>query len=338
MTTLPAYPLSRDFHVAFDELKTVAHGLNRPECVLALGDGSLIAAHGAGGYSLVSPKGEVAHRLIESASERTYVPNGIALAPDGRVLFADLGAKAGGLFAIDKQGKLSTLLDSMDGVPLPPSNFVFVDEHNVLWFTVSTRRIPRSEAWNHDVTDGFIGVMDARGPRILADGLGYTNEIAVSPDGRWLYVNETYSQRVSRFALEGTSSTPELGPRETVAQLEGADLPDGLAFDAYGGLWLTCIASNRVLLVRPDGDVQNILADTDETHASLVARRVRDNTLQQADMQTPGTSRLGNVSSIAFGGADMRIAYLGCLLDDRIRSFESPLPGFALPHRKRRLA
>ncbi|MFL9875834.1 SMP-30/gluconolactonase/LRE family protein [Paraburkholderia megapolitana] len=335
---MSAYPLSREFRVFFEDLKTVAQGLNRPECVLSLDDGTLIAAHGGGGYSVVSATGKVTNSLIEPPTERTYVPNGIALAPDGQVLFADLGASDGGLFALDQRGSLSTVLDSVNGVPLPPTNFVFIDEHNVLWFTVSTRKIPRSEAWNHDVKDGFIGVIDAAGPRIVADGLGYTNEIAVSPDGRWLYVNETYAQRVSRFTLKGTSAVPELGPRETVAQLGDADLPDGLAFDVYGGLWLTCIASNRVLLVRPDGDVHTILSDTDDAHAARIAFGIREKSLKHSDMQTPGRSRLGNVSSIAFGGADMRTAYLGCLLDDQIRSFDSPLPGLVLPHRRRKLA
>ncbi|MFM0044941.1 SMP-30/gluconolactonase/LRE family protein [Paraburkholderia sediminicola] len=334
---MPAYPLSREFRVFFEDLKTVARGLSRPECVLSLDDGTLIAAHGSGGYSVVSATGQVTNWLIEPPPERAYVPNGIALAPDGQVLFADLGAAAGGLFALGKRGTLSTVLDSVNGVPLPPSNFLFIDEHNVLWFTVSTRKIPRSEAWNNDVKDGFIGVIDATGPRIIADGLGYTNEIAVSPDGRWLYANETYAQRVSRFPLKGTSARPELGSRETVTQLDGADLPDGLAFDVHGGLWLTCIASNRVLLVRPDGEVQTILSDTDDDHAARIALGIRERNLKHSDMQTPGKSRLGNVSSIAFGGDDMRTAYLGCLLDDQIRSFDIPLSGLVLPHRKRKL-
>jgi sugar lactone lactonase YvrE len=335
---MPTYPLPRDFHVSFSDLKVVARGLVRPECVLALDNDTLIAAHGAGGYSVISANGAVSHRLIEPRDNpRAYVPNGIALAPNGRVLFADLGNAHGGLFSIDRQGKLDTVLDAVDGVALPPSNFLCVDEHGVLWFTVSTRRIPRSEAWNHTVSDGFIGVIDNQGARIVADGLGYTNEVAISPDRRWLYVNETYAQRVSRFALLGTPLQPALGSRETVAQLSGADLPDGLAFDAYGGLWLTCIASNRVLLVRPDGVVQEILADTDSEHAGRVADGVRTGTLQHAVMQTPGRSRLGNVSSIAFGGRDMRTAYLGCLLDDCIRAFDIPVAGLALPHRSRRI-
>ncbi|SIT49349.1 Gluconolactonase [Paraburkholderia piptadeniae] len=331
------YPVPGDFRVPYDDLHVVARNLVRPECVLAFDDGSLIAAHGSGGYSLVSSTGDVTHYVERTGGDRRYVPNGIALAPDGRVLFADLGSRYGGIFSIDRQGGLATVVDAIDGVALPPSNFVMVDEHDLLWLTVSTRNVPRSRSWNHKVRDGFIAVIGRNDSRILADDLGYTNEIAFTADRRWVYVNETYAQRISRFPLNGTADQPQLGPRETVAQLYGADLPDGLAFDSHGGLWVTCIASNKVLLVRPDGDVQTVVDDGDPVHIERITKGVRDGTLEHADMQTPGNSRLGNVSSIAFGGPDMCTAYLGCLLDDCIRSFRSPVPGLPLPHRNRRI-
>ncbi|ALP68751.1 SMP-30/gluconolactonase/LRE family protein [Paraburkholderia caribensis] len=326
-----------DFHIPFDDLKVVARGLVRPECVLALDDGSLVTAHGQGGYSIISSVGEVSHHLAHCDTARKYVPNGIALAPNGKMLFADLGNQYGGIFSLDRHGHLETVLDSVDGTSLPPSNFVMVDEHDVLWFTVSTRNVPRSKSWNHHVRDGFIGVIDGDGARIVADGLGYTNEIAFSPDRRWVYVNETYAQRISRYPLTGSAAKPRLGKRETLVQLSEADLPDGLAFDVAGGLWVTCIASNKVLLVRPDRTVQVIVEDSDPAHVGRIAAGIRESSLEHADMQTPGNSRLGNVSSIAFGGRDMRTAYLGCLLDDCVRSFRSPIPGVALPHRSRRI-
>lgn len=332
------YPVSRDFHVPVSGLQVVATGLNRPECILALDDDTLVTSHGSGGYSVVGPGGQVTHTLPSVQSRRHHVPNGIALGPDGRVIFADLGTSAGGLFALSSRGELEPVLTEIDGNALPPSNFLMVDEFGVLWFTVSTTKVPRSGAWNHEVSDGFIGVVDGNGARIVADGLGYTNEVAFSPDRRWLYVNETYAQRVSRFPVGGASTRPQLGTRETVAQLDGADLPDGLAFDVYGGLWVACIASNRVLLVRPDGEVQAVISDTDPAHAARIAHGVANACLQHADMQTCGQSRLGNVSSIAFGGRDMSTAFLGCLLDDKIRAFQSPVPGLTLPHARRRIA
>jgi len=309
--------------------------MQRPECVLATESGELVASDGRGGVAVVHPSsGRVAVVAARSQPSDGFVPNGIAVAPDGRVLFAHLGAERGGIFALSAEGRIEPLVSEVEGRPIPPSNYVMVDPQGVVWFTVSTRRRPRNLAWNHEVADGFIGVMDEAGVRIVADGLGYTNELAFSADGQWVYVNETYAQRVSRFALR---PGPTLGPRETVAQLGGADLPDGIVFDEAGGLWLSCIASNRVIVVRPDGEVQVVLDDGDPQHVARVEQGVRTGTLAPADMHTAGRSRLGNVSSLAFGGPDRKTAYLGCLLDDRIRSFAAPVAGLAPAHWKRRI-
>jgi hypothetical protein len=245
------------------------------------------------------------------------------------VLFADLGTQTGGIFAIDGAGKLATVLDSLDGEALPPSNFVVNDKDGRLWFTISTRLRPRTAAWNHNVADGYIAVADEHGARIVADGIGYTNEIAFSPDGRWVYVNETYNQRTSRFSLRANAS---LGPKEVVASYDGADFPDGLTFDAHGGAWVTCIGSNRLVVLRPDDIRQTIVEDPDEEYGRILADKLRSNTLSPLDMSSAGRSRLGNISSLAFGGPSLKTAYLGCLLGTCIRAFESPVPGLTPIH------
>jgi sugar lactone lactonase YvrE len=328
------YPLPKDFRLSFADLKVFGSGFTRPECVLALSNGELLASHGAGGYSRLLNDGTAHHSFGTGVPGRRYVPNGIALAPDGCVLFADLGEAEGGVFAFEAGGGIRPLIETIEGERLPPSNFVVVDAGDRIWFTVSTRQRPRRLAWNPYIADGFIGVLDERGPRIVADGLGYTNELAFSPDGRWVYVNETYGQRVCRFELrEG----PSLGPKEIVAQFEDADLPDGLTFDSSGGLWVTCVASNRLIVVRPEGDLQVVLEDTDPDHAAKISKGVRESSLSYAQMQTAGKSRLGNISSLAFGGADLKTAFLGCLLDDKIRGFISPVAGALPVHWHRRL-
>lgn len=323
------YPLPKSFKLDFTDLKIVARGLNRPECVLALSNGRLVTAHGSGGYSVIEPNGEVRHILIRDHAQRKYVPNGIALADDGQVMFADLGAQDGGIFSIDGHGNLTTVIDKVDGVPVPPSNFVVNDRQNRLWFTVSTRQRPRNLAWNHDIADGYIAVMDQKGVRIVADNIGYTNEVIFSPDGHWLYVNETYGQKTSRFPLYEDGS---LGLKEVIATYDGANFPDGLTFDAFGGIWVTCIGSNRLIVIRPNGELQVVLEDTDTEYEKMLTQKVNNKTLQPLDMSSAGRSRLANISSLAFGGPSLTTAYLGCLLDDFILSFESPVPGLVPVH------
>jgi DNA-binding beta-propeller fold protein YncE len=319
-----SYPLGPNFRLGFSDLRVSAAGLTRPECVLALRSGELIAAHGAGGYTTWRPGETPRHVLPSDGNPQRYVPNGIALSKRGKVLFANLGSELGGIFEIGGNGAIEPVVDTVDGAPMPPTNFVVEDDRGAIWFTVSTRMRPRARAWTRSVADGFIGVADGNGSRILADGLGYTNEIAFSPDGKWVYVNETYTQKTSRFELR---PGPSLGPKEVVCQFEGADFPDGLCFDAFGGVWVTCVGSNRVIVIRPDGSTQIVLEDLDAEYASYLARRYDAGTLTPEDMATTGASRLKSVSSLVFGGPDMKTAYLGCLLGDAVLCFDSPIAG-----------
>ncbi|WP_250454614.1 SMP-30/gluconolactonase/LRE family protein [Caballeronia sp. ATUFL_M2_KS44] len=319
-----SYPLDPDFRLGFSDLRVSAAGLTRPECVLALSGGELVAAHGAGGYTTWRAGESPRHVLPADGNPHRYVPNGIALSKRGKVLFANLGSELGGIFQIDGDGTVEPVVETVDGAPMPPTNFVLEDERGAIWFTVSTRMRPRARAWTRRVADGFIGVADASGSRILANGLGYTNEIAFSPDGKWLYVNETYAQKTSRFELQ---PGPALGPKEVVCQFEGADFPDGLCFDAFGGVWVTCVGSNRVIVIRPDGSTQVVLEDLDDEYARYLASRYAADSLTPEDMATTGRSRLKSVSSLVFGGPGNKTAYLGCLLGDAVLSFDSPVAG-----------
>jgi len=56
-----------------------------------------------------------------------------------------------------------------------------VDSQNRIWLTISTRRTPRALGYRSDVDDGYIVLLDHGGARIVADGLGYTNEVQFDP-------------------------------------------------------------------------------------------------------------------------------------------------------------
>ena len=313
-----------DFRVAPDDLRIAASGLQRPECVLATASGALYSADWRGGVAISRADGSNEVIASKIAVDRPARPNGIALRADGSFLFADLGESLGGIYALTCAGDIKRLVTHCEGAALPPSNFVCEDAAGRIWFTVSTRLVPRWKAWRAEVADGFIGVHDSRSTRIVADGLGYTNEIAFSPDGQFIYVNETYAQRVSRFPLKADAT---LGSKEVVADLGAGNFPDGLTFDAEGNLWVTCIVSNRVIVIRPDGTCQTVLDGADSAHTAAFEAKYQAGALLPADTATAGKSSLGNISSLAFGGPDLRTAYLGCLLDDKIRSFPVPVAG-----------
>ena len=318
---------TREIDVA--TLRFRGSGLVRPECVLACADGALYTADWRGGVALTRPDGSQALFAGTLPGGRPLRPNGIALRRDGSFLLADLGDVDGGVFALARDGGVTPFVERVDGIDLPPTNFVAEDALGRVWITVSTRRRPRAAAYRGDVADGFVVVVDGRGPRIVADGLGYTNEALVSPDGRWLYVNETFARRTTRLRI-GTDAS--LDGRETVAEYGAGTFPDGLAFDAEGGIWITSIVSNRVLRVAADGTQTLVIEDADPAHLAWVEAAFVAGTMGRAHLDRVAGRRLANVSSLAFGGPGLATAYLGCLGGDAIASFPAPVPGHPPVH------
>ncbi len=310
--------------IALDSLRSVGRDLVRPECVLATAAGTLYTADWRGGVALTAADGT--SELVQGTlpAQRPLRPNGIALRRDGSFLLADLGETRGGVFVLARNGATTPLVEVADGVDLPPSNFVFEDDQDRVWITISTRQVPRAAAYRADVADGFIVLCDRHGSRIVADGLGYTNEAMVSPDGQWLYVNETFVRKLSRFPLRADGS---LGAKQVVTTFGHGTYPDGLAFDAAGHVWITSIVSNRVLRVAPDGAATLILEDADPAHVEWCEGAWRAGELGRPHLDRAAGRVLKNISSLAFGGPDLRTAYLGCLLGDAIASFRAPVTG-----------
>ncbi|HVL56447.1 MAG TPA: SMP-30/gluconolactonase/LRE family protein, partial [Burkholderiaceae bacterium] len=299
-------------------------GLNRPECLLATRRGDLYAADFRGGVAHLHPDATTTLYLGTKPDGAPLKPNGIALRPDNSFLIADLSPESGGVFNLFRDGRVEVILDHLDGKPLPPTNFVTQDYAGRIWATVSTRLVPRALGYRKTCNDGFIVLIDDRGPRIVADGLGYTNECAIDPQHRWLYVNETFGRRMSRFKLLADG----LSQRETVTEFGAGTFPDGLAFDAAGALWVTSIVSNRVIRVLPEtGEQQLILEDSDAEHLAWVEQAYQAGELGRPHLDTVKSKTLRNISSLAFGGPDLRTAYLGCLLGDSIATFRTDVPG-----------
>jgi sugar lactone lactonase YvrE len=311
------------------DVRRVASGLNRPECVVTNAAGDVYTADWRGGVAHLTPAGAQTLYTGELPGGRPPRPNGIALRQDGSFLFADLGADRGGVFALSRGGEIRPFLEEVDGIALPPSNFVFEDARNRVWITVSTRLVPRARGYRRDVADGFVVLVDGKGARIVADGLGYTNEAVLDARGEWLYVNETFARLTSRFPVRHDG---RLGAREIFATYGAGTFPDGMAFDEEGHLWIVSIISNRVLRVTPDGSVATVLEDLDPAHVAWVEAAYQAGELGRPHLDGVKSAKLRNVSSIAFGGDDRRTAYLGCLLDDAIYAFRSPVAGLAPAH------
>jgi len=316
-------------HVPLGELGWRGHDLQRPECVLATAAGDLYTADWRGGVGHLRPDGTQVLYAATRSDGLPLRPNGIALTPDGSFLLAQLGAEDGGVYRLARDGTVTPWLLQVQGQPLPPTNFVLPDADGRTWVTVSTRRTPRARGYRREGGDGFIVCVDGRGARIVADGLGYTNEVAVHPSGAWLYVNETFARRLSRFPLHADG---RLGDKQVVAEFGPGTFPDGLAFDEEGGAWVVSIVSNRLIRVAPDGTQTLWLQDADTTHLAWVEAAYDAGSMDRPHLDGIRSAVLRNVSSIAFTGPDRRTAVLGCLLGDCLATLTMPVAGVAPIH------
>lgn len=306
--------------------EALGHDLARPECVLATAAGDLLVSDWRGGVTVIGQDGSQRRWLAESSSFDLR-PNGVALTDDGSLLIAHLG-ESGGVYRLRPDGALAPVLLEVDNAPLPPTNFVTIDASGRTWISVSTRHHPRQLAWRRGVADGFIVLIDRKGARIVADGLAYTNEIRVDPSGRWLYAVETFGRRLSRFPILPNG---DLGDAETVIEFGHGCFPDGFEFDSNAGIWVTSLVSNRLLRLHADR-LETVIDDGSAAHTKAVEEAFSAGAMSREHLgPIPGT-KMQHLTSIAFGGADLRTGYLGCLHATCVYRFRAPVAGVAPVH------
>ena len=318
-----------DFYSRLDTLHWVGNDLQRPESMVATQSGNLYTADWRGGVAHIAPDGSQSLYLGFPVDGEALKPNGIALLKDGSFLLAHLGAKSGGVFRLHRDGRTEPFLRTVEGKDLPPSNFVVEDALGRFWITVSTRLSPRSLGYRKSCNDGFVVMKDSKGARIVADGLGYTNECALDPSGQWLYVNETFARRLSKFSIAPDGC---LGPKQVVTDFGIGIFPDGLAFDGEGHVWVVSIVSNSVIRVAPDGHQTLWLQDADADHLAWVEDAYQTDSMGRPHLDGVKSKLLKNTSSLAFGGPDLQTGYLGCLLGQRLATLRMPVAGHPPVH------
>ncbi|MCC6868521.1 MAG: SMP-30/gluconolactonase/LRE family protein [Burkholderiales bacterium] len=318
------------FRLDLDSVTFTGSGLQRPECVLATRAGRLYVPDWRGGVVRIDPDGR--QTMIGCAARKEdarFMPNGIALLRDGSLLFANLGPD-GGIWRLHPDGRCDPWLTELDGTGLPAVNFVWLDDRERVWFTVMFRSHPGAgrRGFRSDIGDGYVGLADGisrpETARIVGENVVTANECRIGADGRHLYVNETFARRLCRFPLAADGT---LGARETVAQFDDDTFPDGLTLDAEGAFWVTGVGANKIIRVRPDGAWHIVAEDLDPAHMSHVRAAIQAGTLGRPLLYDNHARVLPNITSLAFGGADLRTAYLGSVSGERLAIFRSPVAG-----------
>ena len=208
---------------------------------------------------------------------------------------------------------------------MPPSNFVYLDHQERIWITVSTRIMPRANAYRKDCKDGFIVLVENDSARIAADGIGYTNEVWVNPQGSELFVNATFSRELIRYQI---SNNEVLNP-EVITRFGAGTFPDGLTRDVENNFWITSIVSNRIIRVSPDGECQTMAEVSDNDHLAWAEQAYLGDSMGRQHLDNNPAENFRNISSLVF--ADGRML-LGCLLGEKIYQIRTAIEAVKPAH------
>lgn len=285
-------------------------------------DGSLYCSDARGGVMQIDQDGR--QMLLGNRSQLT--PNGIAALPDGEFLVANVGVE-GGLWHLSRSGEFSRVDIRLDGKALPEVNFVHVDAVGRLWICVSSSGAP-DPVFTPGAHEGYIVLGDRQGFRVVARGLGWTNELRVHPDGTRLFVNETFGRRLLEYRI---TSDGALVDRTVLVEFGAGDYPDGMALDTDGGIWVASIISNRLYRVH-EGRCELVFSDGNAELVQHLDRIFQSRGLRRSDLHGLQTGhRVNNLSSIAFGGPGDQTIYLGSLGGDCLWAAEVSIAGVVMP-------
>ena len=307
------------------DLAQIGSGLNRPECVIAAQDGSLYTGDWTLGIARIAPDGTTGPAVEADLIAQGFRPNGIALTADGDFLFANMG-RAGGVWRVGRRGEARPFATELAGRSIPRTNFVLLDGDRA-WITISSLSRKHEHFTAEENTGQILLVQDGR-VTVAADGLNWTNELRISPDGKNLFVNETFACRTTRYdlAADGALTNP------LRLAYPGDTFPDGMAFDVEGALWIVCVISNRLIRVAPDLTWTVVFEDIDPSALDAVASPHAKGHLTWDQISQSRGSRVSNLSSIAFGGPDLKTLYLGGLGIGAVQVLRSPVAGMPLLH------
>lgn len=300
------------------DFELVADGLAFPEGPIALQDGSVLVVEIRSGRLVrVSPDG--AKSVV---AELGGGPNGAAIGPDGAVYVCNNGGleffdaapdlavpghaphdyAGGSIQRVDlTTGAVTTLYDSCDGRPLRGPNDIVFDADGGFWFS----DLGKADDWTRD--QGYLLYAKPDGSAItrVRGGMFGPNGVGLSPDGKTLYVAETYTGRLWAMDVlapgELAPSPAPWAPGRLVVTLPGHQMIDSLAVEAGGKV---CVAGG------PDGGISVI--DPDGSHEHL---------------RVPGEVI---VTNICFGGEDLRTAWITASGSGRLYRATWDRPGLKL--------
>jgi gluconolactonase len=226
----------------------------------------------------VTPEGK-AEIFIEMPG--ASLANGIRIAKDGMLYVADYTGHS--ILKVDPATRQVSVFAHEPKMNQP--NDLAMSKDGTLWASDPDWKNGTGQLWRIG-TDGKV--------TRVAEGMGTTNGIDLSPDGKFLYVNESVQRKVWRFRVMPDGSLAE---KQLLVEFPDFAM-DGMRVDRTGNLFISRHGKGTVAMVSPQGKV-----------------------LREID--TLGAKP----SNVAFGGVDGKTVYVTEMEKGRLVKFRVPTAG-----------
>ena len=171
-------------------------------------------------------------------------PNGLKIAPDGRILVADYRH---GLMQLDaKAGKIAPLLRSRNSESFRGCNDLHIASNGDIYFT------DQGQTGLHDQSGRVYRLTPAgRLDCLLHTGIS-PNGLVLDPSETVLFVAMTRDNAVWRLPFMKDGSVSKVG---RFCSLFGTSGPDGMTMDAAGRLFVAHASLGHVFVFAPNGEI-----------------------------------------------------------------------------------
>jgi gluconolactonase len=267
----------------------------------------------------VTPDGKVAE-LVKLPDGS--IPNGVTMDRNGDLVYCDLGKEA--VVRVTQSGKVSMVCDRVGDLHLSLPNFATYDaEGNLFVSNSSTSNI--NGILPELITPqpkGALGVIRKNGKtEVIATGLYIANGTAIDPQEEAVYVLESTRFDCLRIAIkkDGTFGKPEVYSKDFPL------IPDGMAFDASGDLYITLPGKGK----RPeDPPKDKILLPTNQI------LKVDKSGKWTMLIDDPKSERLDHPTNCAFGGPNLQDLYFANLEGEHFSRVHTTVRGHPLYHQR----